>query len=296
MRDGVPLMLFSWYNCSIRKMPRVLVTPGRETQRRNAMSEKIIPPTKQCTKCGEKFPATSEYFNKNIKSSDGLHPNCKACRRKYREMNADHIYLQKKNWRDNNPEKEKLRVDTWIENNKDHYLSTKREYYEEHKDAILSAQKEYYEANKEYINARNSDSYQKNKSVIRVKASQSYFANPIKQIEARSRSKKWREDNPEEFKAAMKRHTAIRRARERKVEGCFTNADLFDIYKKQNGRCAYCSSPINFEQSNQVHLDHIIPIVLGGTNWPTNLAFACRSCNLSKGKKTLSEWEKVRGW
>jgi hypothetical protein len=37
--------------------------------------------TKQCTKCGEKKPSTTDYFTKSSRSKkDGLHPQCKECK------------------------------------------------------------------------------------------------------------------------------------------------------------------------------------------------------------------------
>ena len=50
-------------------------------------------------------------------------------------------------------------------------------------------------------------------------------------------------------------------------------------------RCAYCGGP--FE-----HVDHVIPVARGGTNWPANLRPACRKCNQRKNSKKLSEWAK----
>src|SRR5690349_10629503 len=37
--------------------------------------------TKRCSKCGQEFPATREYFNAHNQSKDGLRPMCKSCRR-----------------------------------------------------------------------------------------------------------------------------------------------------------------------------------------------------------------------
>ena len=51
------------------------------------------------------------------------------------------------------------------------------------------------------------------------------------------------------------------------------------------GRCAYC-----FEPLSTVTIDHIIPVVCGGTNEIGNLAPACLRCNASKGKKPLIVW------
>jgi HNH endonuclease len=50
-------------------------------------------------------------------------------------------------------------------------------------------------------------------------------------------------------------------------------------------RCEYCHAPelvFNFP----FEIEHIIPIYLGGNNTESNLALACRSCNLCKGIST----------
>lgn len=43
--------------------------------------------------------------------------------------------------------------------------------------------------------------------------------------------------------------------------------------------CIYCGRPADTA-------DHITPVAHGGTNEPSNLAPACRRCNLSKGTST----------
>lgn len=47
--------------------------------------------------------------------------------------------------------------------------------------------------------------------------------------------------------------------------------------------CAYCPDLATT-------VDHIYPLHLGGTNFLSNLAPACRPCNTSKGRLTLAEW------
>lgn len=36
---------------------------------------------KKCTKCGREFPASTEYLHRDGAKSDGLHSQCKPCRR-----------------------------------------------------------------------------------------------------------------------------------------------------------------------------------------------------------------------
>lgn len=45
---------------------------------------------KACSRCGETKPRI--LFDKNCTSSDGLHSNCKECRRAYIDRNRDEIY------------------------------------------------------------------------------------------------------------------------------------------------------------------------------------------------------------
>jgi hypothetical protein len=50
-------------------------------------------------------------------------------------------------------------------------------------------------------------------------------------------------------------------------------------------RCEYCHAPelvFNFP----FEIEHIIPTYLGGNDTESNLALACRSCNLRKGIRT----------
>lgn len=56
----------------------------------------------------------------------------------------------------------------------------------------------------------------------------------------------------------------------------------------QGRRCTYCAD------GAPTTVDHVVPLIRGGTNWEGNLAPACRSCNSSKGTQLLVEWRSVR--
>jgi 5-methylcytosine-specific restriction endonuclease McrA len=49
--------------------------------------------------------------------------------------------------------------------------------------------------------------------------------------------------------------------------------------------CIYCG-----EKTKNPHVDHIVPIALGGNSDNCNLATACQRCNYQKGEKTYHEW------
>lgn len=66
-----------------------------------------------------------------------------------------------------------------------------------------------------------------------------------------------------------------------------------EVYKKYNGRCAYCGCVID---SNTFHVDHIEPLkrhikgVKKGINTLSNYNPSCPSCNASKCDWSLDEW------
>lgn len=59
---------------------------------------------------------------------------------------------------------------------------------------------------------------------------------------------------------------------------------LIAVMQKSNSTCVACGS------TEDLHVDHIIPLSRGGTNDLDNLQMLCSRCNLSKGTKTMEEW------
>jgi len=58
------------------------------------------------------------------------------------------------------------------------------------------------------------------------------------------------------------------------------------IFERDKWTCTYCGTT----DPDQWHCDHITPLCRGGSNEPDNLTTACRTCNSSKGGRSLSEW------
>ncbi len=54
----------------------------------------------------------------------------------------------------------------------------------------------------------------------------------------------------------------------------------FQIFKRDEFTCRYCGRN---GKGVVLHVDHIEPVVKGGTNHPDNLATACQWCNSGKG-------------
>ena len=105
---------------------------------------------------------------------------------------------------------------------------------------------------------------------------------------------KSREENPEHHRELGRKWRAANlelcRARcraywHRKRSGADPAADV-DAYCEllMLQACAYCGATDNMS------IDHVIPLSKGGTHEIDNLLPACRSCNSSKGARPLEEW------
>lgn len=62
----------------------------------------------------------------------------------------------------------------------------------------------------------------------------------------------------------------------------------FEVLKRDSFRCQYCGRSAVTE-AIVLHVDHIVPVVEGGTNAITNLITACSGCNLGKGGTPLAD-------
>lgn len=98
----------------------------------------------------------------------------------------------------------------------------------------------------------------------------------------------YRKLNPE----SRRSNDRNRAARKRNAVGRHSAADIRALYEKQNGKCACCLKRVPFHKK---HVDHVMPLALGGGNGPENLQILCRSCNLSKSAKHPVEWARENG-
>jgi HNH endonuclease len=65
----------------------------------------------------------------------------------------------------------------------------------------------------------------------------------------------------------------------------FTNSEKIFIQKRAHHCCEYCKFPLAYSHDS-FHIEHIIPLVLGGSNEFLNLALACDGCNSLKWRYT----------
>lgn len=116
----------------------------------------------------------------------------------------------------------------------------------------------------------------------------------------REYQRKWYSENKDKHSERIRRyrrknHAGIRESEKRKEHarrGAFgkLSKDIESVlFSQQMGLCLCC----NKELGDNYHLDHIMPIKLGGTNTDDNVQLLRSECNLRKGAKHPDEWRKI---
>ena len=202
---------------------------------------------KVCSKCGIHKPESE--FSPNIRCSDGVRSACKSC-----------CALFARNAYKSDPDKYKERRRT-------RYWSSPEV--------------------RESINARSKQYRIDHQEEIRIKKLQC-------RVEHRdaenTRSKQYRIDHQEEISEERRKHRAehpemaVRWAhnrRARKTGALSDNSSLQDLLVLYGPRCLACGTTSNLT------IDHIVPLVKGGSNTIDNKQVLCKRCNDSKGTKTI---------
>lgn len=246
--------------------------------------------TKRCTKCGQEFPATREYFVARSSSSDGLDSWCKACKcnhaKKRYDENPEHGRAIQRKWRANNVEKARKASQEWRDKYPERQKDSKRRHREKNREEILRKDRERNRKMRE-------------KPEFRAKKKESDRRYREKNIEKdRQHSREYRKNNPERVKAGIRKWYAEnperamllkqrRFARKRGLPDTLTIEQWTEAVKHWNDCCAYCG-----EKPDKLTLDHYIP--LAHPHCPGTIAQncipACLTCNSSKNDVDAIYW------
>jgi hypothetical protein len=151
--------------------------------------------------------------------------------------------------------------------------------------------KDYRTSNRDKEIARHRTWYYNNQEYALDQKYEIYWSDPEL---ARKLALIQRDKNPDAVKATQDKHRAkfseyykdlekIQKHKRRSLTSFVIS--IKEINKLRKSPCFECGS------FQQIHIDHIVPIKLGGTNSIGNLMPLCQKCNLSKGSKTYKEWQ-----
>jgi 5-methylcytosine-specific restriction endonuclease McrA len=98
---------------------------------------------------------------------------------------------------------------------------------------------------------------------------------------ARESVRMWKQRNPEKALAMRRVAKRNRKVKLRGNIGRHTHKQVQELHAKQKYRCAICKC----DTSKDRHVDHIVPLAAGGTNYIENLQILCPTCNIEKSAK-----------
>lgn len=268
----------------IRNAPALLPTAGGVSQDGvSVMTTSIVSPEnpqlKRCSKCGEPKPETLDYFSRSKHGKNGLREYCKVCAsRMARERNAKVEGPR----RGGPPRIEDIDPGVCRRCTRCRAeLPATLEYFSQSRGKLTSACKKCRSALGKQWRLKNADRCRENSKKWAVQNQER--RKEIKRDWARAHreqtrpaERRWAQENPDKRRAAFGR----RRGRILDAGGSFTSADIEAIRIAQGNRCYICHKKLK-----KYHIDHFIPLALGGTNEPGNLRLACPKCNTSKSDK-----------
>lgn len=124
-----------------------------------------------------------------------------------------------------------------------------------------------------------------NKSKANELSTSWYLSNREKAI---SNSARWKKENT----SSVLGHNHNRRARVKNAFGKLSVGLSAKLFALQRGKCACCGLPLG----KDYHLDHIMPLALGGHNTDDNVQLLRKRCNLQKNKKHPVDFMQSRGF
>lgn len=166
---------------------------------------------------------------------------------------------------------------------KDCHRADVRHYNKQHRKELAEYQRLWNFRNRERINKR-ARLYRRN-NIESFKQRERRHHRKFRN-RRREYKKRWALDNPEKYRAMVRSRRARRKARERGADGCFTMMDVVAIHENQKGLCFYCGVDL----VNDYHVDHFVPLSMGGSNNPSNLRLSCPGCNALKGVRNPHEF------
>ena len=174
----------------------------------------------------------------------------------------------------------------WAAANRDRVRATTKAWADANQDKLKSARTAWSAANKERERSAIAAWNAANKDKGRAAAAKYRAAHPEK---ARQMVAAWRKNNPE----ADRVHRNNRRARKLQAGGSLSSGLAARLFKLQRGKCACgCAQPLG----DGFHLDHIMPLALGGTNTDDNIQLLRSTCNQQKHAKHPIEFMQQRGF
>ena len=188
-------------------------------------------------------------------------------------------------WKKANQERVKSTSAAWLAANPERARATRETWLETNRDIANAKSRANKRANPDREKANYAAWVAKNPEKGKARSAEWRAKNPDRERENRNA---WRDANPE----AAKIHNQNRRALRMKNGGVLSRGLAEKLFALQRGKCACCGLPLG----DKYHLDHIMPLALGGSNTDDNIQLLRSCCNSQKHAKHPIDFMQSRGF
>lgn len=216
-------------------------------------------PQKQCSKCKQYFPRTSEYFHTQ-KYADGFKASCKSCCQamstKWKQENAEYCKSYAHEYNDAHKEQRSLAFKDWRNRNYEYEIERQRKWRLENADYF----RQWYIDHAEQQKAQGIAWREKHPERVKERGREYRAKHP-------QRVRIWCNENPEKIRLI----SSLRRARKHSLPNTLTIEQWQQILDHFNGCCAVCGRPQGFWHI--IAMDHWIPLKANVPNNPGTVAW-----------------------
>lgn len=254
-----------------------------------------MPTSKTCCTCKKELPV--EQYGKDAQQLDGRSRRCRVCTsekgRKYYRQNKEHVLEQVAGYREKKRSEIRAKATNYNKKNAESIAAKMRKHRADHPELIKTQRAERYHANPtKYREASKASRQrhlatrqQRDRDYAKTETAQQNrlrryreLPDTVKQL-MREYQQQWRRANKE------KRHEYAARRRARLVGTEVERVYRKVVYDRDQGICYLCDKWVPFAE---MHMDHVLALVHGGTHTYDNVATTHAICNLRKSAKLLS--------
>ena len=203
------------------------------------------------------YPAPCQKCGNTEKTSRG--DECKAC-----------ANVRSATWRVANKARSKKGVADWVKKNPERKKQADAEWSSKNQEKRRANYEKWMKTHPGKQSLMNAEWYLNNKE------------------RRRKTNLDWCAKNP----GAQLRNSQTRRARKAKSSGVLSKGLSKKLYALQKGKCPCCGKQLG----EDFHLDHIVPLALGGLNIDSNIQLLTATCNLQKNAKHPIDFMQQRGF
>lgn len=156
-----------------------------------------------------------------------------------------------------------------------------RRHYAAHQTQQLERSRRYYVAHREEVGERRWAHRQLFPAYRKAVAESSRRRQAACPEKVRQATRRYRARHPEKVREASQRRRA------RKLAAFVAPVDMREVFDRCRGRCHICGGKVRWDRAHpdalSKSIDHLVPLSLGGTHEPANVALAHLRCNVQRG-------------